>query len=109
MTSIVIHATDLLDALGGERRCPDCVGDLGVVIEGTEWDIVQLHVHPCVAVPARVVSTVQLPDVDSHKRCRRCGGLLQHDIGGDEFGNVESVQSCPRCDPRPGTYGGGVL
>lgn len=48
--------------------------------------------------------TVRLPDVGSHRRCRRCGRRLHVDIGGGEFGEVESVALCLVCEPRPSTF-----
>lgn len=56
--SLLIHVDELLSALDEVQSCADCRGGLGVHVEGTEWDVVIMHTHPCRAVPRAALALV---------------------------------------------------
>lgn len=103
---IMIHESELLGALAEVEPCQDCAGGRGVHVDLAtgDYDGVTVHNVPCPRSPMPKGTTVRLPDVDSHVRCRGCGGLKQFDVGGGIFGEVEAVEHCPNCDPRPSTW-----
>lgn len=99
---VMIPVGDLLAELEGRLPCQDCAAGLGVHVEDGLWEVVQLHSIPCRATAKR--TTLRLVDTDSDLRCRRCGKLLSHDIGGSVFGEVVGEELCIDCDPRPSTW-----
>lgn len=102
----MIHEAELLAALGDVEDCQDCHAGRGVHVDFAtgDFDGVTVHNTPCPRAPRPKGTTLRLVDTDSHIRCRRCSGLLSHDIGGNVFGNVTGEERCLRCEPRPSSF-----
>lgn len=105
---IMIHESELLAALEDVEPCSDCAGGRGVHIDFAtgDHDAVVVHNQPCPATASQTpaLRLVPPPYEDSHRRCRRCFGLLAYDLGDGVFGEQQLGEHCPRCDPRPGAF-----
>lgn len=113
MSYTLIDASELLAELATIYSCEFCQAGVGIHVEhegrgdheyGGDWHVVVMHTEGC--RPGPRPRTLRLIETATGPRCRSCGALLMADIGAGDEGEPEVFQACPRCEPRPSTYGG---